>query len=51
MLVLEQVRCPQCQKLLGALNGQAQIKCGRCKALIDIDTEKRTIKIIKERQK
>ena len=51
MLVLEQIRCPHCHKRLCDLNGQAQIKCPKCKALVDVDTISRKIKIIKERQK
>jgi LSD1 subclass zinc finger protein len=51
MLVLEQVRCPSCNRLLGNLNGQAQIKCSKCKALVEIDTEARKVYIRPERQK
>ncbi len=41
--VLEQVRCPNCNRLLGNLNGQAEIKCPKCKSMIFVDTEKRKI--------
>lgn len=51
MLILEQVRCPNCNRRLADLNGQAQIKCPKCKTLLSIDTEKREIKIMTERQK
>lgn len=50
MLVLEQIRCPICNRRLADLKGQAQIKCSKCKTLLEIDTEKRKINIIKERQ-
>lgn len=43
MLVLEQVRCPICNKRLCDLNGQAQIKCPKCKSIIEIDTDKRKV--------
>ena len=51
MLVLEQIRCPKCNRRLVDLQGQAQIKCSKCKTLLNIDTEKRKIQIITERQK
>lgn len=52
MLILEQIRCPQCNRRLVDLKGQAQIRCPKCKALIEIDTDARKIYIIKkERQK
>jgi phage FluMu protein Com len=50
MLILEQVRCPQCNRRLVDMKGQAQIRCPKCKALVGIDTETRKIYII-ERQK
>lgn len=50
MLVLEQVRCPQCNRLLGNLNGQAQIKCPKCKALVEVDTDARKVYIRPERR-
>lgn len=43
MLILEEVRCPDCGRKLGNINGQAQIKCSKCKALVHIDTTARTI--------
>ena len=48
MLVLEQVRCPHCHKRLCDLNGQAQIKCPKCKSLVEVDTETRKIYIKKK---
>ena len=48
MLILEQVRCPECNRRLVDLKGQAQIRCPKCKALVDIDTEVRKIIIHKE---
>ena len=52
VLILEQIRCPQCNRRLVDLKGQAQIRCPKCKALIEIDTEARKIYILKkERQK
>lgn len=51
MLILEQVRCPGCNRLLGNLKGQAQIKCPKCKALVEADTEARKIYIKPERHR
>lgn len=51
MLILEQIRCPQCNRRLVDLHGQAQIRCPKCKALIEVDTETRKIYIKTERQK
>lgn len=51
VLILEQVRCPVCNRRLADINGQAQIKCPKCKALISVDTRARKINIITERQK
>lgn len=51
MLVLDQVRCPRCNRRLVDLKGQAQIRCTKCKALVGADTEARKVYIIPERQK
>lgn len=51
MVVLEEVRCPQCNRKLMNLSGQAQTRCGKCKALVEIDTEARKVYIRPERQK
>lgn len=51
MLILEEVRCPQCSRKLGNLNGQAQIKCSKCKALVEIDIPNRKVYVRPERQK
>lgn len=51
MLILDEVRCPGCNRRLANLKGQAQIKCPKCKALVEIDTEARKIYIRAERQK
>lgn len=51
MLILEEVRCPRCDRMLTKLCGQAEIKCPRCKALIVVDTEARKIYMKPERQK
>ncbi len=51
MLILEQVRCPGCNRRLADINGQAQIKCPKCKSLVIVDTEERKIYIKAERQK
>ena len=50
MLILEQVRCPVCNRRLADMNGQAQIRCSKCKALVHIDTDMRKI-YIKENPK
>ena len=51
MLVLEQVRCPMCNRLLGNIKGQAQIKCSKCKSLIYIDTDMRKVYIAETRKR
>lgn len=51
MLILEQIRCPSCNRRLMDLNGQAQVRCPKCKALVEVDTEARKIYIKTERQK
>ena len=53
LLKLEQIRCPnpQCNRRLVDLKGQAQIRCPKCKALVEIDTDARKIYIKKEREK
>ena len=33
------------------VNGQAQIRCPKCKALVEVDTHERKIYIRQERQK
>ena len=48
MLIYEIIRCPQCNRRLVDMCGQAQIRCPKCKALVEIDTAARTINIKKE---
>lgn len=50
LLILEQIRCPKCNRRQMDLNGQAEIICPKCKSLIFVDTEARQI-YIKEREK
>ena len=50
MLVLEQIRCPICNRRLADLKGQAQIRCGKCKALVEVNTETRKV-FVKENPK
>ena len=33
------------------LNGQAQVRCPKCKALVEVDTETRKVNLIKECRK
>ena len=51
MLILEQIRCPHCNRRLMDLSGHAQVRCPKCKALVEIDTEARKVYIRPERQK
>lgn len=51
MIVLEEIRCPKCNKKLMTLNGQAEVQCPRCKALLHIDTAGRKLIVLQERQK
>ena len=48
MSVYEQVRCPICNRRLVDLHGQAQIRCPKCKALVEIDTEAEKIFVIEK---
>ena len=43
MIVYEQVRCPNCNRRLVDMQGQAQIRCPKCKSLVEIDTAARKI--------
>lgn len=36
------VRCKNCNKLLGRVKGEAEIKCPRCKELNVTNTERQT---------
>lgn len=38
--VLIEFRCRKCGKLLGKIEGKAEIKCPRCKQLNNADTER-----------
>ena len=51
IVILEEIRCPACKRLLGNLKGQAQIKCPKCKALVEVDTDARKLNIRTERHK
>lgn len=51
MLIFEEIRCPECGRKLMNLNGQAQVKCPKCKALVIADTEARKTYVKTERQK
>ena len=51
MLILEQIRCPKCNRRLLDLKGQSEIVCPKCKSLVYVDTEERKIYIKAERQK
>lgn len=35
-----EVRCPRCGRKLMELQGQASIKCPKCKSIVDVDTRK-----------
>lgn len=56
-MILEEVRCPcilpsgaKCNRRLADINGQAQIKCPKCKALVIVDTENRKVYVKPERR-
>jgi phage FluMu protein Com len=51
MLTLEQVRCPVCNRRLVDMNGQAQIRCPKCKSLVAIDTVARKVNILERQEK
>lgn len=38
-MLLREVRCVKCNKLLGFIKGKAEIKCPRCGKLNTVDTE------------
>lgn len=46
MVILNQVRCPICNRRLADLEGYAQIKCSKCKTLISVNTKDRKIQIL-----
>ena len=41
MLILDEVRCPDCGRKLMELCGQARVKCPKCKAMVFADSNKR----------
>lgn len=45
MLILEEIRCPKCNRKLMNMSGHAEIKCSKCKSLITVDTETEPTKI------
>lgn len=51
MLTLEQIRCPICNRRLVDLNGQAQIRCPKCKSLVEVDTVARKVNITERQEK
>lgn len=51
MLILEEIRCPSCKRKLANLSGQAQIKCPKCKVMVEVDTDTRKCYVKIERQK
>ena len=34
LVILHETRCPNCNRLLGNLNGEFEIKCKKCKQII-----------------
>lgn len=52
MLILDEIRCPECGRKLMELSGQAQVKCPKCKAMIfaSITDTKREVYIKPERR-
>ena len=53
MLILDEIRCPECGRKLMELSGQAQVKCPKCKAMIfaNITDTERKVYSKPERQK
>lgn len=51
MLILDEVRCPNCDRKLMELSGQAKVKCPKCKAMVMVNTETRDKYVIPERRK
>lgn len=53
MLILEEIRCPECGRKLMELSGHVQTKCPKCKSLIHakITETERKVYIKAERQK
>jgi phage FluMu protein Com len=52
MLILDEIRCPECGRKLMELCGQAQVKCPKCKSMIfaNITDTERKVYIKSERQ-
>lgn len=38
---LLEIRCPECGKLLGKFSGSGEIKCNRCKKIVEFNTVKK----------
>jgi LSD1 subclass zinc finger protein len=51
MLILEEIRCPECGRKLMELCGQAKVKCPKCKTMVFADIVDRKKYIVPERQK
>ena len=39
---MKEVRCPNCRKLLGKFKGKGEVKCNRCKEIVNFNTEQDT---------
>lgn len=35
---MREIRCPVCGRKLGLIDGEASIKCNKCKSIVDINT-------------
>jgi LSD1 subclass zinc finger protein len=45
--MMQQIRCPRCNRLLGYFEGSGVVQCSRCRKGVEVefDTKKKIIKI------
>lgn len=41
---MKEIRCPKCNKLLLKGEGKGEVKCNRCKTIVEYDTSKKEIR-------
>lgn len=42
-----EIRCPRCGRLLGYIDGRAEIKCSKCKSIVEAETTDERPPIVK----
>ena len=49
--MIKEYRCPKCHRKLLYLEGKANIKCPKCKSIVEIDTLKNKVIIKSQEQR